>query len=435
VPTPPLRPERAEEILKAAAECREEGGASVADLARHLGITRNTLASRIRSLSVRYPHYADLPDRVDALLSVPQPASEEPADVTTPEGRGAANRDLLIKDLKKRNRRLEARLLDQENLVERIVAASTQPLPRPRFKVRARKANKRPERDVLLPIFDCQFGSRVVSRDTVNDLGNFDASVFRERLTLYVEKVTKTMADYASGHDLKNIVFALGGDMVEGDEIYNGMEWHIEMHPADQLIGIRDLLAYAIEAVMEAGAELGVTGASVLCVPGNHGRIGGKKSGDRPPSYSWDVTAFRLLEERLANHPIKTFAVEEAGACYFDVRGNLFGMIHGDEIRGWGGIPFYGITRHDAKMIRTANVIPDYVLVGHHHQPASIPTGYGEWLMSGNWVGATTLSKHVGSNTPSQWCYFVSEEHGVCDRSLIYLDEKRKPVAKIWQTA
>jgi hypothetical protein len=243
--------------------------------------------------------------------------------------------------------------------------------------------------------------------------------------------VGSLMESYAAGHRIENIVFALGGDMVEGDEIYRGMEWHLELDPAEQVLGARELLGGAIDAIMEIGAALGVSTANVLCVPGNHGRVGGKKGGDRPPSYSWDYLVFKLLEERLANHPIKTFAIEKAGACYFEMKGNLFGMIHGDEIRGWGGIPFYGITRADARMVRTANLIPDYVLLGHHHQPAAIPVGYGEWLMSGNWVGGNSLSKIVGSNTPSQSVYFVSEEHGVCDRSLIYLDEKRKPQAPV----
>ena len=355
-------------------------------------------------------------------------------DVTTREGREEYGKDAEIRALKKENKKLKEHLIRQEELVDRIVAQSTQPLPKPTFKVRSAKRDK-PTRDILLPIFDAQYGQRVLPKDTVSGVGRFDSGVFKERLELYVEKVCQTMQDYAAGHQIENIVFALGGDMVEGDEIYRGMEWHLELHPAEQLIGIRDLLAYAIDEIMSAGAELGAKQASVLCTPGNHGKVGGKKAGDRPPDYSWDYIAFRLLQERLANHPIRTFAIEAAGACYFDVRGNLFGMIHGDEVKGWGGIPYYGITRHDAKMVRTANVIPDFVLAGHHHQPASISVGYGEWLLSGNWVGGNSLSRFVGSNTPSQWCYGISEKWGVCDRFLIYLDEKRKPEATVHQTA
>lgn len=376
-----------------------------------------------------------LKDQIEAVASDQRLSRPEAVDVTTREGREEYSKDVEIKHLKAENKKLKTHLLHQEELVDRIVAQSTTPLPKPDFKVRRRGEEDKPTRDILLPIFDAQYGQQVKPEDTVSGVGGFNSAVFRERLKLYVEKVSQLLYHYAAGHTIDNLIFALGGDMVEGDEIYRGMEWHLELHPAEQLLGIRDLISYAIDAIMQTGAELGVKQASVLCVPGNHGKIGGKRAGDRPASYSWDYIAFRLIQERLANHPIRTFQIEPAGACYFDVKGNLFGMIHGDEIKGWGGIPFYGITRQDSRMIRTANVIPDYVLVGHHHQPASIPIGYGEWLMSGNFVGGNTLSKIVGSNTPSQWCYGISDKWGVCDRFLLYLDEKRKPQALVHQTA
>ena len=47
--------------------------------------------------------------------------------------------------------------------------------------------------------------------------------------------------------------------------------------------------------------------------------------------------------------------------------------------------------------------------------------------------GFLYVSNIVGSNIPSQWCFFVSEERGACDRSRIYPEEKRKPT--IYQAA
>jgi hypothetical protein len=369
---------------------------------------------------------------VPASLEVSSEAIER--DVTTAEGRKNVNLELQVKDLKKEVKKLRLALLDQENLVERVVIASTTPLPKPEFKVRA-STSKKPERAVLLPIFDQQYGARVIPEDTVGGIGGFDSSIFAERVRLYVEKCARIMRAYAVEHTLTQIVFAIGGDTVEGDEIFGGMEWQLEMPPPDQVMGMRDHLSWIVDALMEVGASLGIKKASVLCVPGNHGKRGGKKAGARHKSDSWDVMVYRLLEERLKNYPIFNFAIEPAGNCTFDVLGNIFGMIHGDEVKGWGGLPFYGLTRHDAKMIRTLNVIPEYVLLGHHHQPASIPIGYGEHLMSGNWVGASNLSNVVGSNTPQQWLFFVDRDYGVCTREPIYLDERRKPQPTIHQTA
>lgn len=69
-----------------------------------------------------------------------------------------------------------------------------------------------------------------------------------------------------------------------------------------------------------------------------------------------------------------------------------------------------------------------YALLGHHHVPANISIGYGEHLMSGNWVGANAYSREiVAGGRPSQWVFFTSREYGVGERSLIYLDETSEP--------
>jgi hypothetical protein len=363
------------------------------------------------------------------------PAPDDMPDVTTREGRVLEGLEAQNKALKSENKKLKAHLMNQEELVDRIVAESTEPLPPPSFEMKLRKRTDKPKRAIMLPIFDCQYGAFVRATDTVGNIGGFDADIFSHRVDVYIEKQTKTMEDYAAGHAIEELVIPIGGDTVEGDEIFAGQEWQLCLDPPAQVMGVRNHLARIIHALMEAGAELGVQSVSLLLTPGNHGRVGGRRTGARPTSYNWDIMVYHLLEEMLANYPIRTFAIEPAGNCLFDVKGNLCSMIHGDEVRGWGGLPFYGLTRHDAKMIRTLNVIPEYVFLGHHHQPASIPIGYGEHLMSGNWVGASSLSKIVGSNCPSQWFFGISEEWGVCDRSLIYLDERRKPTPTIHQTA
>ena len=426
MPTPSLTREHADEILKAAPGKRYKW-----QLAEELGLKVNTLDSRIASLGIKDEVKRAMAGEMIELSS----SDEPPKDVTTPEGRRTANREIQVKDLKKRNKELEARLLDQENFVERIVIASTAPLPKPAYKVRRSVSAKgKDERAVLLPIFDCQYGTKVVPSDTVGGIGRFDSVVFAERAKRYVEIVAKIIHAQAQNFRIGPIVFAIGGDMVEGDEIFEDQSWQLEMPSPDQVLHMRDHLSWMVDALMSVGAEVGARRASVVCVPGNHGRRGKKFSG-RHKRDSFDVMVYRLLEERLKNHPIFTFAVEPAGNCTFDVLGNLFAMIHGDEVKGWGGLPFYGMTRHDARMNRTLNVIPDYVLLGHHHQPASIPIGYGEYFLAGNWVGATNLSNIVGSNQPQQQVLMVDEQNGVLDRIPVLLDDRRKPTPTIHLTA
>ncbi len=380
---------------------------------------------------------ADLEDRTKHNIRVSQRVRDIEGDVRTEIGRTVQNLKNRVKELENDKKDLAKGLLNQENLVNRLAAASTNPLPKPKFNTRPSGANsgEKPKRAVLLPIFDCQFGSRVDPDDTVGDLGAFNSQIFAERAKRYVRIVSEKIHAESQISDIGPIVIALGGDMVEGDEIFAEQSWSLEMPPTDAVILVRDWLAYMIEAIMKVGHEVGATHYSVVATPGNHGKIGGKRKAGRPAKYNWDVMVYRLLEERLANYPIHNFVVEPGGNVAFEVLGNPFAMIHGDEVRGWGSIPFYGMTRMDAKMIRTLNFIPDYVLLGHHHQQAQIPIGYGEWLMSGNWVGATSLSRIVGSNQPKQSMFMVDERHGVLDRIPILLDDSRRPQPTIHRTS
>lgn len=355
-------------------------------------------------------------------------------DVTTPEGREVEGLKAQAKALREENKRLRGHVVVQEDLFERVAAELREPRPIPKLKFSRAKGKRR--RDVILPLFDMQYGALVRSSDTLGEIGGFDARVFEARLKKYVGAVTDSLSDYSDGHSLEHLVFVLGGDLVEGDDVFAGQPWQLEMDPVEQVVNLEPLLCWALLEIVDAFVnELGGKSVNLLGILGNHGRVGGKRAGARPSTYSWDYLLLKILERSLSRVPWNTFAIEPSGACYFDSRGHTFAVIHGDEVKSWGGLPFYGLTRHDAKMVRTLGTVFDYLLLGHHHQPANIPIGYGEHIMSGNWVGATNLSRFVGSNTPSQAVLYVSEEYGASDRSLIYLDAVRKPQPVIHQTA
>jgi hypothetical protein len=152
---------------------------------------------------------------------------------------------------------------------------------------------------------------------------------------------------------------------------------------------------------------------------------------------SWDWLMTEFLKLRLAGHPIDVFANEAAGALLFETMGHNFLLIHGQEIRGWGGIPFYGFTRFDGRAIRMTGEIFDYCLSGHIHQPAQIPNGSGgEYIISGDWVGANNLSGQItAASRPQQNLLFVAQKWGVTERVPIYFQEAARPRPHVYSTA
>lgn len=337
---------------------------------------------------------------------------------------------------KRRNSELDRALTNREAIVKKIVEAARVQVSTPHYKV-ARQRKSLPQRSAILPIFDCQFGQLVQPSDTPLGIGEFNLEIFDQRMKRWMDAVTRSMLDYKTSHVINELVIILGGDLVEGEDIFAGQAWQLEVDPAMQTVlfvrrwasGLKDLIQFVKE-------EIGVRRLMLVAVPGNHGKVGGRKKGATPKTMSWDWLASEWLRDALRAEPIDTFGIEPGGMALFRTAGHLFLTIHGDEVRGWGGIPFYGFTRFDGRAIRLTGVLYDYLLCGHHHQPASIPTGSGgEIIMSGDWVGGNNLSGQlVAASRPQQKLLFVADKYGVTEHIPIYLEESRRPEPHIYES-
>jgi hypothetical protein len=385
------------------------------------GIARSRAGEICREYGIVVPSKAPLPQQVDDPERLATRAHEEE-----------------IKYLRRQVAQLDKALTNREAIFGRIVEAAQIEVPKLHLKVPAKRLKKLPVRSAVLPIFDIQYGQLVQPQDTPLGLGEYSTSIFEERLSRWYEAVTETLRDYAASHSITELVIALGGDLVEGADIFAGQAWQLEIDPAKQTVELSVHLANAIgDLIAFAKTEIGVRKVMLCAVPGNHGKVGGKKSGATPATMSWDWLMVEFLKLRLANHPIDVFANEPGGALLFESMGHTFLHIHGQEVRGWGGIPFYGFTRFDGRAIRMSGQIFDYCLSGHIHQPAIIPNGSGgEYIVSGDWVGANNMSGQItAASRPQQRLLFVSEKWGLSENVPIYFAETARPKPRIYSTS
>lgn len=329
-----------------------------------------------------------------------------------------------IKALKRENAEYAKALASQEQFFDRIVEATKVPVRKVRYPVR-RQDTKLPRRSVICPLYDMQFGSLVRASETPGGKGNFNTAVFDERLARYVDRTTAHIRTQALGYQLEELIFVFGGDHVEGDEIFPGMTWQIELDPPRQVWELAVKMTEAMRKIVQfAREEIGFKRIACYGTVGNHGKVGGKRSGSRPLTYSWDWLFLKLLFDRLEGEAIDEMVIDPAG-LFFYAAGIEFQAVHGEHIKGWGGLPFYGIARFDAKSVRMHNRLYRYLLMGHHHQAAQMTTGSGaETIVSGDWVGATSLSGVItAASRPQQAILYVSANMGVAETARIYLTD------------
>lgn len=388
---------------------------SVVQGAKALGIPRPTVEAHVsrRGLNERIQEARREKNTVDL-----------GAVINDPEARQREEKDAELKHLRKENKKLTDAVVKQEALFDRIVEATRVPVEVPKLGI-AKQDPDKPARSVVLPIYDQQYGQFVRPTDTPGGKGAFDAQIFDQRLARWVEAVTGSVRDYAAAHRVEEVIVPLGGDQVEGDEIFPGQAWQLEMGPPQQVWQLACKLEAALKTVLHfMREEIGAGYVGLYAVPGNHGKVGGKKSGARPADYSWDWLLYKILFDKLRAEPIDQFGIEVGGSLFFRAAGHEFQAIHGDQIRGWGGLPFYGLAKHDGRSIRLHNTIYRYLLMGHHHQPAMIPNGAGETIVSGDWVGANNLSVAMtAASRPQQNIIFVAEKWGITEVSRVYFQE------------
>ena len=349
-----------------------------------------------------------------------------PTAVDDPERLKLARLEALIASLRRENLEYGKALVSQHEFFERVVEATRVPVEINHYNLRPRDKPGLPVRSVVIPIYDQQYGQLVRSQDVPGGKGEYNAEIFDARLQRWLEGTMGNIRDYAQSHNLEEAVIVYGGDHVEGDEIFAGQPWQLELDPCRQVWSLAEKMADAMKTLIKfLKEEAGVEWIALYAVDDNHGKVGGKKKGATPSTYSWNWLFQMSLQDKLRGEPIDEHIVEPAGSVFFYAAGIEFQAIHGHTIRGWGGIPFYGIQRHDAKSVRLHSRVFRYGLMGHIHQPAEITVGTGaEWIVSGDWVGGNNLSGMIQAvSRPQQKLLYVAPKWGITESARIYLTE------------
>lgn len=275
--------------------------------------------------------------------------------------------------------------------------------------------------DIVLLISDMQ-GGELVDAEEMGGLNEFTFAKLEQEVWVYLEKVRRIVAERrAAGKDVRRLRLNLLGDIIDGETIYRGQQWHIEQNVFDQSVRLFEILAQMITALLELDVEI-----IIETIPGNHGRVGQK--GEAALRVNWDNVVYQYLAIRLKGVPGITFnGPHKSWYKIIDILGWKFHLSHGDDVKGWGGIPFYGFARAYTNDFMLQALIKEsfqYWVCGDKHVQFSIDMGPGEIIVNGNWVGTSYFSAkalHKGGR-PSQTVFGVTEREGVTWRQPVYLD-------------
>jgi transcriptional regulator with XRE-family HTH domain len=279
-------------------------------------------------------------------------------------------------------------------------------------------SDKRINESVVLHLSDEHFGD-VVQPHQVGGLENYNMRVALRRAEVLVDSTIKFTQHTLKGYDFDTLYVLANGDHVSG-EIHNAKE-----HSEYRNIFKTCITCGQMHAMMLRDLSPHFNDIKIIYLSGNHGRRSTKKDYNSPLD-NWDylvAETAKAYAQRLDN---VEFIIPDSFAFNLDINGHGFHVAHGDDVRSWNSIPWYGIERKTRRLLslncQDGNRV-SYFCFGHFHTPAEQAALSGETLLNGTFVATSpyvynSLSSFI---EPTQLLHGVHKDHGVSWRLHVKL--------------
>jgi hypothetical protein len=278
------------------------------------------------------------------------------------------------------------------------------PVTAPKKDTRTKK-----EEVALLHSTDWQLGKQTLTYDTKEC----------ERLVKQsIEKTIRITNIQRADHPVKEIVLMLGGDIVENTTIFPAQVYEVDSDIMAQFVAASRILVDIVRTLLANFEKV-----TVVCEPGNHGRIG--KFGELPKDINWDKLTYMFAGQALKDEKRLTWQMSKEDIQRVEIGNYKALLIHGDEIR-WGTAST--IVRFADRWKSGAYKFFDEVeqitkgfdfrdlYIGHYHQHQSwnMANGEGSVFMSAAVESGNRYARDLlaSNGEPSQRLHFVDPEKG-----------------------
>lgn len=311
-----------------------------------------------------------------------------------------------------------------ENAIERLLRAIEHAAPKleaPPFVAHKPASQKASNESLVLALSDWH-GEERVDAERMDGFNEYDAHICAQRAAQIV-RTTINIADRLEGGDgwhFPELIVPAIGDFVSGT--IHDLERYADQPITETVIIIGTILGLMLRDLAARFPRVRVVGLA-----GNHGRLALKKQ-YKNPTRSWDYLVYQWAKGMLRDVPNIQIETPRRYSTILDIRGYNFWLTHGDEFRGWMGLPYYsmqrGLLRRQALESTRSRMI-NYTIMGHHHHEAKVPQAQGEGYVNGSLIGGNEygLEAFQGNPRPSQVLMGVKESKGVTFNFSLYADK------------
>lgn len=333
------------------------------------------------------------------------------------------DQDEEVQSLRKKVGTLERQLklarARESSIIDAVVTELSENPPRLIAPPMPKTPRRKLEEIAVLHLSDIQLGKVTETYDTAKA---------EERVMLACSKAIEVAEVRRSFAKIDELHVYLGGDMVEGEDIFATQAHEIDSSVYDQAcVNGPAIFAKAILSLLAAFPRV------VVCtVPGNHGRNGSPHSRAHPRT-NWDQVLYHTTRTLLLGGPANPrrdlegrleFRLSERFWIVDRVYkwGNL--LVHGHQISGgFAGFPWYGASK---KAWGWIDSIPEQwtsLWFGHFHTPVRMTLNKREIFANGTTESDNVYAQEqlAACGRPCQRLVFMDARHGVVSDDLLYL--------------
>jgi hypothetical protein len=411
-----------ESALNEAAEAIKSGSTITAE-AKKRGLTREGLSGALKKAKIHIEHAPKVSPKTKVVKQKRSEIKiEELPVVNQLEG------ELLIQ--RDENRLLKQQLKEAqvEGVTLKVLASQVDKLvrPIPPYNEMWRKSAKGPTKEsCVLHLSDGHHDS-VVHPHTVGGLETHDFNVAMARGEHMVDTILKFTQENMASHEFTTLWVLAYGDNTEG-EIHGAVA---HTHFGNMM---RNCLAIGqFHAQMYRDLAAWFPEIKIIYLSGNHGRRKEVAKKDFHGAWdSWDYLIAETAKSYCKDLWNVEFTIPDSFSAVVDIEGYKFHVSHGDGIKAWNGIPFYGIERSTRRLTALGAANGEnvsYYCMGHFHQHASQAALRGETFINGSWVATTPYSYNsfAGYNEPMQLLHGVHVDNGVTWRFPVKLKREEE---------
>jgi len=262
---------------------------------------------------------------------------------------------------------------------------------------------------LVVHLSDFQYGE-FVDPDQVMGLNSYDCEIAARRIYQLEQLILTSLDVIGRAHPVPTLRLLLLGDMVSG-AIHNELAETNDANLYEQWAQLSLLLAQFVLRLAARFEQVVIEG-----VPGNHGRTT-IRPGAKDRFVNWDYLMYQTLSLMLMNQGNVTCDFPRSPLMTTEIEGHTYLLFHGDEIKSWQGIPWYGIERSIARLrelMQARSVNFEYAALGHMHNWAELERAVGQIMINGSLVGGSEygIGRLFSTCPPTQALYFMHREHG-----------------------